>query len=141
MDLHWAEQLLKASKRTNEKEQNEFLHLVDHVFGRCDADVARILMKTFTDTPDYGMQERVISVLATADDAIVTRAILEELPRLVQEAPEWAESLIGLEVDKRPQLLVQVASSTSENVKQALKNLLAQEEFQDFYPGAKDVAF
>jgi hypothetical protein len=93
-------------------------------------------MKTFSDTPDYGTQKRVVSTLATADDQIVTQAILEELPRLVKEAPEWAEALVGLEVDKRPELLQKVASQMPESVRKALRELLAKKDFQDFYPGA-----
>src|SRR5437660_9123245 len=136
MDADWTKKLLHVSKRASEREQEEFLELVDQACGVCTLAVARVLMKTFSDTPDYGTQERVVSTLATADDQIVTQAILEELPRLIKEAPEWAESLVGLEVDKRPELLQRVASQMPESVRKALRELLADKDFQDFYPGA-----
>jgi hypothetical protein len=136
MDADWAKKLLHTSQRASEKEQEEFLALVDQACGVCTLEIARMLMKTFSDTPDYGTQERVVRTLATADDQIVTQAILEELPRLVKEAPEWAEALVGLEVDRRPELLQRVASTMPESVRKALRELLADKDLQDFYPGA-----
>lgn len=139
MDAHWATHLLRASQRADERQQHEFLALVDQAFGLRTLEVARILMQTFAAQPDYGTQERVISALATADNAIVTQALLEELPRLVQEAPEWAEVLVGLEVDKRPELLQHIAHTMPDKVKHALRQLLARKDFQDFYAGAQDI--
>jgi hypothetical protein len=140
MDSSWVTGILKAAKRRDEDEQYEFLALVDEAFGNCTLDAIRVLMKTFTDDPDYGTQERVVSALATADDAVVTQAILEELPRLVKDAPEWAESLIGAEVDQRPRLLEKVASSMSPTILQSLRSILSREGFRKFYPGAGDIA-
>lgn len=139
MEKNWAEKLLSASKRANEKQQKEFLCLVDQANNLCTLDVARILMKTFSSSPDYGTQERVESILATADPEIVTQAILEELPRLWKEAPEWAESLIGLEVEKRQELLQRVASTMPEHVKNALRQLINDSNFKEFYPNAMNI--
>lgn len=139
MDTDWATKLLKVSKRSNEIEQEQFLALVNQVADRCTLDTARTLMKTFSDKPDYGTQETVIRVLATLDDEVVTKVILEELPRLMQEAPEWAESLVGVEVDTRPKLLQMVVSKMPEEVKKALRTLLNDEDFQDFYPNSRNI--
>lgn len=139
MDTDWATKLLKASKRSNEIEQEQFLTLVNQVADKCTLDTARTLMKTFSDKPDYGTQETVIRVLATSDNKIVTQVILEELPRLMQEAPEWAKSLVGVEVDTRPKLLQMVVSKMSDEVKKALRTLLNDEDFQDFYPNSRNI--
>jgi flagellar basal body-associated protein FliL len=42
---------------------------------------------------------------------------------------------VGLEVE-RPELLQKVASQMPESVRKALRELLADKDFQDFYPGA-----
>jgi hypothetical protein len=97
------------------------------------------VMKIFSDQPDYGTQETVIRVLATSDDKIVTKVMLEELPRLMQEAPEWAKSLVGVEVDTRPKLLQMVLSQMPEEVKKALRTLLNDADFQDFYPNSRHI--
>jgi hypothetical protein len=140
MNTDWERQLLETSARRDEAEQQRFLALVDQASGKCALDVARVLMKTFSDTPDFGTQERVVSVLATALPQVVLCAKLEELPRLLDEAPEWAESLIGEEVEHRPELLTSVAGSMSAQVKLALRRLLGDKDFRDFYPNATRIS-
>jgi len=68
MDETWKKELLKASRRLDSDQVDEFLNLINQASGKCSLDVARVFMKTFSDQPDYGTQERVISVLSTADD-------------------------------------------------------------------------
>jgi hypothetical protein len=139
MNTDWEKRLLDAAKRSNEAEEKEFLRLVDMAEGNCSLDTVRSLMKTFADEPDYGTQERVESVLATAKAEDVTRGILEELPRLMTEAPEWAESLVGVEVDNRLELLSSIAAGMPDNIKDCLRQLTQSDEFIDFYPAAKNL--
>ena len=134
MDRKWTLRILKATLRENSDVEEEFLSLVDEVEGYCTLEVARVLMKTFSDRADFGTQESVVSVLASTVDKDVTQAILEELPRLVCEAPEWAETLIGAEVDQRPELLFSVAKSMPTDVKDSLRHLLESKSFRDYYP-------
>lgn len=137
MNIDWEKRLLDAAKRSNEAEEKEFLRLVDMAEGNCSLDAVRSLIKTFSSEPDYGTQERVESVLATAKAEDVTRGILEELPRLMAEAPEWAESLVGVEVDNRLELLASISAGMSDNIKDCLRQLTQSDEFIDFYPAAK----
>lgn len=139
MDKKWEEKVLEASKRENEEQEDLFLTLVDQVRGKSNLEIAKILMKTFQSKPDYGTQERVISVLATFDDRTVTQAILEELPRLVKEAPEWAEDLVGPEVDNRPDLLINVLKLMNDPIQDSFKTLLSDKDFQSFYPNAIEI--
>jgi len=139
MNTDWEKKLLEAAKRSNEAEEKEFLRLVDMAEGNCSLDTVRSLMKTFSDELDYGTQERVESVLATAKAEDVTRGILEELPRLMTEAPEWAESLVGVEVDNRLELISSIAASMPDNIKDCLRQLTQSEEFIDFYPAVKNL--
>jgi hypothetical protein len=139
MNSDWADELLATSPRRDEGEQKRFLALVDQVFERCTLDVARILMKTFSAAPDFGTQERVCSVLASALPEVAVRAKLAELPRLIVDAPEWAESLIGEEVEHRPDLLKAVAASMPAAVQLSLRQLLGTKDFREFYPNAARV--
>jgi hypothetical protein len=140
MDGNWADEVLSASQRRDEAEQQRFLALIDQAFERCTLDVAKVLMKTFSDVPDFGTQERVCSVLASALPEVAIRAKLEELPRLVVEAPEWAEALIGEEVEHRPGLLKSMAGSMPAAVKLSLRQLLGNKGFRDFYPKAAGIS-
>jgi len=140
MDSNWANEVLSASARRNEVEEKEFLALVDQASGRCSLEVARVLMKTFSDKPDFGTQERVCSVLASAPPEVAIRAKLEELPRLLAEAPEWAESLLGEEVEHQPVLLKSVAAHMPPTVKLSLRQLLGNKDFRDFHPNATRIS-
>jgi hypothetical protein len=137
MNEQWKNSFLGVMRRNDVEQEKEFLHLVDQVRNRCNLDVARTLMKSFLGKPDYGTQERVISVLASADRCDAIRALLEELPRLIKEAPEWAETLTGQEVDRRPELLAEVAKSVSDESVRALQTLLFADSFRESYPNAK----
>jgi hypothetical protein len=140
MENNWKDKVLDASQRMDEDQVKMFLSLVDQASERCTLEVARILMKTFTDKPDFGTQERVINVLSTADHEIVIRSMLEELPRLMEESPEWAESLIGLEIDKRGKLVEKISAEMPENIKAALRKICSNKSFYDFYPSAKQIS-
>ena len=124
MDVDWSHELLQASRRRDEAEEQKFLALVDQAFGKCTLEVAKVLMKTFSDAPDFGTQERVCSTLASALPQFQVRAMLEELPRLLAEAPEWADALIGEEVEHRPALLKTIAATMPGEVRMALRQLL-----------------
>lgn len=139
LDSNWEKELLETAKRRDEAEEQRFLELVDLAQDRCTLDVARVLMKTFSDQPDYGTQERVVSILGTAayDDMVI--ALLDELPRLIVEAPEWAESLIGVEVHFRPNQLEAAAARMPEHIRSALRRTLANRDFQGFYPNASKI--
>lgn len=137
MTPNWEKQLLAASLRDSEEKENQFLSLVDEAENNVDLSVAKTLMKTFTNKPDFGTQERVESVLATANPEIQVRAVLEEMPRLVLEAPEWAETLLGQELEHRSSLVVLVMSSLSQNTVAAIRTVASKPEFASFYENAK----
>lgn len=139
MDALWKDLFLQAMARGNPERDSEFLALVDQAEGQCSLDVARVLMKSFSSAPDFGTQERVVSVLASAEKSDAIKALLEELPRLLEDANEWAEVLIGQEVDRRPELLLAVARRSSPESKQALRLLLRSPGFDEIYPNAKTI--
>jgi len=97
-------------------------------------------MQTYFDEPDFGVQESVSSVLATAATEDYQRAFLEELPRLIKEANQWAEVFIETEVEDDPESLLKLALTSSPDVKNALISLLERPElFEESYPTAKAI--
>lgn len=139
MNKEWEIKFLAVLGRESEQEEKEFLKLLDQTKDNLNLEVMRVLMRSFTNKPDYGTQERVINVMSNGEDELVIQAILEELPRLVVEAPEWAEALIGPEVDNRPTVLSKVALKMPIEIRRALMELLKSKDFQDFYPSANKV--
>lgn len=98
MDVDWKEKVLRLAYSGSEKEEKEYVSLVDQAYGNVTLDIARVLMKTFSDEPDYGVQESVVRVLESANHEVYIQALLEELPRLLREAPQWAEALLGTSI-------------------------------------------
>lgn len=139
MNKDWITRFEAAIARSSPEQEEEFLLLADEAEGNCTIDVARVLLKSFLAKEDFGTQERVVSVLATADKIDAITAILEELPRLMRETPDWAEILVGQEVDRRPELLSTIARTTSPLVRIALNELLCDSDFEKSYPNAQEV--
>lgn len=140
MDSKWGERISALKRRyTDEVEAKEFVSLVDEAVGKCTPEVVRVLMRTFTADEDYGIQESVVSALASAGPEVYLRALLEELPRLLEEAPKWAEVLIGREVEFNSLLLASTAKEMDVAIKESLIRLLTQDAFAEFYPNAKQI--
>jgi hypothetical protein len=136
MEPDWETKLLEASVRDSGEQEKRFLSLVDQAAGNIDLRIAKVLMRTYLAKPDFGTQERVESVMATADPKIVVQAVMEEMPRLVSEAPEWAETLLGQELEHRPNLVVAVMDTLPTQVTKAMKTVASNPEFASFYVNA-----
>ncbi len=136
LDDKWKSALLISSARESTEQESDFLDLVDAADEKIDFEVAVVLLKTFIAKPDYGTQERVVSVLSSGRPEIVIKAILQELPRLVAEASEWAFVLMGTEVEFRPALTARLLLQAEDDVKNAASTVLCHEEFLSLYPNA-----
>ena len=113
--------------------------MVDQAFGHVDYEVAKILMSTFTGEADYGVQESVVSLLESSDRDVYYRALLGALPRLVAEAREWADALVAIELKKDPNALTKAIMNAPKEERDAVKVILADEDFRDLRPIAKDI--
>ena len=132
-------EILETKQRKNEAEEKRFLELIDLTFGKVDVHVARALMKTFLSEPDYGTQECVISAMLSGGRDIYVQAVLEELPRLQQEASNWIEPLLCPEIEHHPDMLAAIARKMSEDIKSILRELLNDPEITSEYPNARNI--
>lgn len=137
MDETWKTRFENAMARRNEGDERAFVQAAEEARGQCTRDVARVLLKSFTDQPDHGTQEHVLSSLASAAPVDMVEAVLDELPRLLREAREWAVVLVGQELQFRPALLVQVARQSSGEVRCCLDALLRSGEVRSQFPTAE----
>lgn len=132
MSIDWKQSILAASKRRAGKAAAaRFAALVEEVGDRVNHEIAAILMKTFSSEPDYGTQEHVVGVLTDAPVTVRQSAILDELPRLVAGAREWAYDLLGSELRDNPSTLIRIAKQKPHPVHQALQTLYEDAEFAD----------
>lgn len=109
MDTAWQEKVLRLAYSSSQQDALEYVSLVYQVEGKVTLDIARVLMRTFSNKPDYSVQESVVAVLASAAQEVYVQALLEELPRLQREARDWADSLVDYAINFFPEALVKIA--------------------------------
>ena len=90
---------------------------------------ARLLLKTYSEAPDYGSQEDVNGTLSTAKPEVRIIAILEELPRLLEEGWSWALDLVVHEARDNPEALREIARRQPKDVRRAYETVVKSEEF------------
>jgi hypothetical protein len=140
VDKSWHRALVLASKRRNtKKDALKFAELIDAI-DLVDETTAASLLKTFGPEPDYGTQEEVIGVLNEAPAEVRALAILNELPRLLDESAEWAYELVGHELRHNPAVFMKLALKVPASVRAAILQLHEDAEFADRCTEAKRLA-
>ena len=122
MDKAWKENVLRLAYSGSEQDEREYVALIYQAEGQVTLEIARVLLQTFRDEPDYGVQESAVAVLASANQEVYAQALLEELPRLLREAPEWAASLIEYAINFSHEAL----TKTAQQMGQSTQNLLTE---------------
>lgn len=136
----WANELKSVPRNIDEVNDEKFWSLVDQAEGSCDKFVAKVLLSTFSDTlEDNGTQEAVIRALNSADARVRCEALLEELPRLKSEAPEWASILIYAEVKFHQSELLEVARRGTAKDRSLLQEFLWKMAKEAELDGAPDL--
>ena len=67
--------------------------------------------------------------MSTAAPEVYLRALIEELPRLIREAPDWADTLIAQEVELAPMRLTSVAAAVHYHLRDTLLNFIRTPAF------------
>jgi len=76
MEPDWKANALEAAARKSSEQEERFLWLVDKAAWDVDIAIAKVLIMTCSAIPDFGTQERVESVLVTAEPEVVAKAVL-----------------------------------------------------------------
>ena len=134
MTSEWERRILELRYRDSEKDDLEFVNLVDKAENHCDLDTCEILMKTFVTEEDFGIQESVNRVLSSASPENRQKALLTELPRLIADTPGWAYVLVETEVRFHLNELKQTLGNASAEQKKAIDQILKQESFRRHFP-------
>jgi hypothetical protein len=140
MDEAWKRRVLELRRRTTEAEDLEYVKLVYQAMDACTLDVVETLLQTFTDDPDYGVQESVVSVLASADPIDYMVGLARYYIRLVAEAPEWAEVLLERAVEQYPLELAQAARQVNSETRSQIVSAISDDQFIKHHPNALEVA-
>lgn len=134
MDNDWKKRILELRYWENEQEAVEYVELVDKAKYKCDLDTCRNLMKTFVTDEDHEVQESVISVLSTANSQDRQRALLEELPRILIEAPDHAADLVENEIRFYLDSLRPTVRGIEPHQREALNRIISGDTFRKHFP-------
>lgn len=115
------------------------LSLIDQAQKDLDLNTLRDLLKMYTTTLDWVTQERIEKIIAVADKELWIISMLEEMPRLCKEAPAWAVSLLGEEIEQRFMLLQKCLATMPEEVKTAVHSVINSEDFTSFYSNTESL--
>jgi hypothetical protein len=135
MDSDWKKRILELRYWDDEEEAREYLELVGRAKYRCDLDTCRSLMKTFVTDEDFEVQESVISVLSTAKPQDRQLALVEELPRIMVDAPDHAADLVENEIRFHFDTFKETVRDIQPTLKEALNQILKRESLIQQFPG------
>ena len=128
MNDKWHEKIVVLGKREKESDYNEFITLIDNL-DNYSLNTIRTLLKTYHDEPsDFGTQECVETSLNLAKQEDVLLAFLEELPRLVKEAPEWTLCFVCRILQYKIDILIDIIKDISTHKKKLLLDTLYKDE-------------
>lgn len=71
----WRDKLVSLDRYENQEDAREFSALVSSVRDELDAKTIDVLLSTFCDEDDYGVQERVVGVLDHAEGAFLLKGL------------------------------------------------------------------
>jgi hypothetical protein len=137
----WKKNLLVASIRDEDDEQSfhDFTDLVEILDGTEGIEALRVLMKTFSDKPDYGTQESVNTIFLNFPQQLYVQAVLEELPRLEIEANEWVDCLMADLVRIDRDQLIKTLNSMDKPYRDLFKKWVNTPEFLEDFPQTIDI--
>jgi hypothetical protein len=133
-------EIIRLSKCETDEEEKKFLDLLNEFQHKgIERSEAKLLMKTFQNGCITSIQESVIRVLTSGGDELYMDVMLEELPRISREAPEWLDALLATEVEHKPDFLVHALEKKSEEIKKLVLDTIQNKDFIDFTPNAISV--
>lgn len=137
----WKSRLWSLNRYEDVEDTHTFEKLLEDAAGHLDARVIDVLLDTYCDDDDYGIQCCVDHALYKADEALLAERLAEKFPEMQKRASqlEWPLLIIGGYVnakdDRMLKLLVQHAKACSNrNHPLSMYNFIQSEYFLDEYP-------
>ncbi|MBX3268370.1 MAG: hypothetical protein KF831_16855 [Acidobacteria bacterium] len=134
MDSDWKQRVLELRNWNDKQEALEYASVVEEAKYRCDLEACRHLMRTFVTDEDYEVQESVISVLSTAKPQDRQLALLEELPRIMVEAPDHADALVENEIRFHFDSFRETVRGIEPHLREAIDQVLKKESLTGQFP-------
>jgi len=134
----WKSKLQSLDPYGSEVDCNDFFKLLDGVKGSLGGDVISVLLGTFTNADDYGVQERVLVTLDDSDPLEFASQLSKGFKDLLARSSEkeWPLIIIGRIFNSEdPSWIRPLADAARAN--SVLRSYLLGDEFLGEYPEAK----
>ncbi|RYC47002.1 hypothetical protein [Pectobacterium zantedeschiae] len=131
----WRNKLLSLDRYENAEDARTFSTLVEGVIGNLDAKTIDVLLDTFCDDDDYGIQERVLVVLDHADSSLYAERLAANFSKIKNKASdkEWPLMLIGRIVNSENGAKINAIVLAAKKHK-PLDDFIRSDEFLEEYP-------
>lgn len=137
----WRIELLSLDRYENPNDAKRFVQLSKSVINKLDARVIDILLSTFCNEDDYGIQEAVLLVLDSADSNIYADRMAKKFPDILRQSTnnEWPLILIGRIVNSESADRLNAILSAARNPSnpKALNTFIHSDYFLGEYPQVK----
>ena len=120
-------------------QERHLIALLDQGTSSLDDIMLKALLKIYTSALDWETQERIENILSEVDKEMWVRILLEEMPRLLSDAPEWAASLLGEEIEHRLPMVQKSLSIMPTEVRHSVQSVLKCDDFRSFYSNTESL--
>ncbi|AVD82346.1 hypothetical protein C4Q28_09320 [Pseudomonas sp. SWI6] len=136
----WKQKLQSLDPYESEADCSMFFKLLDEVQGRTNEEVISVLLDTFTNADDYGVQERVLIVLDGSDPIEFASELSKGFERLLARSSEkeWPLILLGRVFNTGgSNWIVPITDAARSNP--VLRDFLRSDDFLAGYPEVKAI--
>ncbi|MGS7252891.1 hypothetical protein HG549_02645 [Pseudomonas sp. SK] len=136
----WKQKLQSLDPYESEVDCRIFFELLDEVQGRTNKEAVGVLLDTFTNADDYGVQERVLVVLDGADPIEFASELSKCFERFLARSSEkeWPLILLGRVFNTGDANWVAPIIDAAQS-NPVLRNFLRSDDFLAEYPEVKAI--
>jgi len=135
----WRNDLLSLERYENPTDARAFVTLARSVQDNLDSRVVDVLLDTFCDDDDYGIQESILVVLDKVEAKLYAERLAIKFPDLLRNASaqEWPLLLIGRIVNSNDTEKMRAIVDVAKRTQGSLNEFIHSQGFLEEYPEIK----
>lgn len=134
----WKETIFSLNRYENSEDAKKFSILVaDRPVDTTEKLYIKCLLETFSNQDDYGIQERVLTVLDSVNQRVFFETLGENFQKFLENTKEkeWGLLILGRVINSNNHININELVSTSKKCNdKTMFEFLKSEYFQDEYP-------
>lgn len=132
----WQSELNALDRYENPEDARTFSRLAESVANRLDARTIDVLLSTFCNDDDYGIQEAILTVLDSADTTLFAERLAANFMKIQSRASinEWPLILTGRFINSNSRENTEAMIAVAKAQSPAFYDFLGSEAFISEYP-------